>query len=269
MTVSVRGRDAARISLTVDDTDRAFRRRSGRGSSIDSIGPPTSRAGPASGLAIADAIVRATNGRWRVDSSPRGGGARMAVLLGSAPDGPSAVTVSKETRAAVCGHDRHRLPTRGSHDRCHSLGQAVRFGAIGDRQHRSPDHRPVQPSASGSAAAGRRSPTPRRRLLVTHAVGNTAANRRLTFGVRGRARAAPGPPGRPGRPGRALAITTLAIGLLDRLSTPSEPAGRARACWSAPTPSPPICRFVLLRTLIARSGRRDTQSPINLERTSS
>ena len=70
--------ERTRIGLVVDDTgpgipedERArifdrFHRASDQGS------------GAGLGLAIADAIVRATNGRWRVDGAP-GGGARMAV----------------------------------------------------------------------------------------------------------------------------------------------------------------------------------------------
>jgi len=70
--------ERTRIGLVVDDTgpgipedERArifdrFHRASDQGS------------GAGLGLAIADAIVRATSGRWRVDGAP-GGGARMAV----------------------------------------------------------------------------------------------------------------------------------------------------------------------------------------------
>ena len=70
--------ERTRIGLVVDDTgpgipedERArifdrFHRASDQGS------------GAGLGLAIADAIVRATSGRWRVEAAP-GGGARMAV----------------------------------------------------------------------------------------------------------------------------------------------------------------------------------------------
>ena len=54
------------------------RRRSASGSSTASTAPPTRAREPASGLAIADGIVRATHGRWRVGTSSLGG-ASMAV----------------------------------------------------------------------------------------------------------------------------------------------------------------------------------------------
>ncbi len=51
------------------------------------------------GLAIADAIVQATSGRWRVDSAP-GGGARMAVSWEGAFSGPrEPAQVTSSTRA--------------------------------------------------------------------------------------------------------------------------------------------------------------------------
>jgi signal transduction histidine kinase len=92
--------DRARIALIVEDSgpgipedDRArifdrFHRAS------------EEQDGAGLGLAIADAIVRATSGRWRVDSAPSGG-ARMAVSWDRAFGGPREPVVAKSsTRAA-------------------------------------------------------------------------------------------------------------------------------------------------------------------------
>ena len=101
--------------------------------------------------------------------------------------------------------------------------------------------------------------------LITTTVGNTAANRRLTFGVRGRADIVRDHLAGLAGLGVALAITTTAIGLLDAAVV--RP-GRAieLAVLVAANAFATICRFGLLRTLIVRGGRPAPTS-INLERT--
>jgi two-component system sensor histidine kinase CiaH len=70
--------DGARVQLTVDDAGPGIPE-SERGQVFDRFHRATdSGAGAGLGLAIGDAIVRATGGRWRLDTSPAGG-ARMAV----------------------------------------------------------------------------------------------------------------------------------------------------------------------------------------------
>ena len=77
VTVSVVA-DRTRISLIVDDQGPGIPEPE-RARIFDRFHRATDQQGGAGlGLAIADAIVRATNGRWRVESAP-GGGARMAV----------------------------------------------------------------------------------------------------------------------------------------------------------------------------------------------
>ena len=70
--------ERTRISLVVDDTGPGIPEAE-RARIFDRFHRANeSQGGAGLGLAIADAIVRATNGRWRVESAP-GGGARMAV----------------------------------------------------------------------------------------------------------------------------------------------------------------------------------------------
>ena len=73
--------DGARASVTVDDTGPGIPRDE-QARIFDRFHRATATSGEASGaglgLAIADAIVRATGGRWTVGSAP-GGGARFAV----------------------------------------------------------------------------------------------------------------------------------------------------------------------------------------------
>jgi len=70
--------ERTRISLVVDDTGPGIPEAE-RARVFDRFHRANeSQGGAGLGLAIADAIVRATNGRWRVESAP-GGGARMAV----------------------------------------------------------------------------------------------------------------------------------------------------------------------------------------------
>ena len=82
-------RDGGRVALTVDDSgpgippgerDRIFdrfHRGDGEGAASGGAGPEGAP-GAGLGLAIADAIVRATGGRWQVGESPAGG-ARLSV----------------------------------------------------------------------------------------------------------------------------------------------------------------------------------------------
>jgi two-component system OmpR family sensor kinase len=70
--------DGARVALTVDDSGPGIPETE-RTRIFDRFHRATdSQGGAGLGLAIADAIVRATGGRWRVASAPDGG-ARMAV----------------------------------------------------------------------------------------------------------------------------------------------------------------------------------------------
>ncbi|HEY7826707.1 MAG TPA: HAMP domain-containing sensor histidine kinase [Candidatus Limnocylindrales bacterium] len=70
--------ERARVSLVVDDHGPGIPAGE-RARIFDRFHRATEQQGGAGlGLAIADAIVRATNGRWRVETGP-GGGARMAV----------------------------------------------------------------------------------------------------------------------------------------------------------------------------------------------
>jgi signal transduction histidine kinase len=70
--------DGSRVALTVDDSGPGIPQAE-RTRIFDRFHRATDEAGGAGlGLAIADAIVRATGGRWRVASSPSGG-ARMGV----------------------------------------------------------------------------------------------------------------------------------------------------------------------------------------------
>jgi putative flippase GtrA len=103
--------------------------------------------------------------------------------------------------------------------------------------------------------------------LTATAVGNTAANRRLTFGVRGRRSL--------GRDhlagliahGVALSITTPAAALLAAVA-PTVGRPVELAVLIAANALATIARFVLLRSWIA-GDRRVAPSPMNLERTTS
>jgi signal transduction histidine kinase len=75
--------DGSRVGLTVDDSGSGIPE-GDRSRIFDRFHRATDRQGGAGlGLAIADAIVRATGGRWKVGSAPAGG-ARMAVTWGRA-----------------------------------------------------------------------------------------------------------------------------------------------------------------------------------------
>jgi putative flippase GtrA len=101
--------------------------------------------------------------------------------------------------------------------------------------------------------------------LVVTAVGNTAANRRLTFGVRGRGSMLHDQAAGLAAFGIALLLTTVSIAILD-LAAPG--AGRAveLLVLVAANAAATITRFVLLRTWIAPSPR-GTLRPADLERT--
>ncbi len=90
--------------------------------------------------------------------------------------------------------------------------------------------------------------------LIVTAIGNTAANRRLTFAVRDRAGALRDQVGGLVALGVALAITTAAVGLLGVLA---PGAGRAveLAVLVAANVLATACRFLLLRRWIAGPRR--------------
>jgi glycosyltransferase involved in cell wall biosynthesis len=103
--------------------------------------------------------------------------------------------------------------------------------------------------------------------LIATTVGNTAANRRLTFGVRGRADLVRDHLAGLAGLGAALTITTFSIGVLD--STVHQPSRASElVVLVGANAIATVCRFGLLRALIARNGRRAATS-INLERTPS
>jgi putative flippase GtrA len=91
--------------------------------------------------------------------------------------------------------------------------------------------------------------------LVLTAVGNTAANRRLTFGVRGRASMVRDQVGGLVALGVALALTTVSVNLL-AIFAPG--AGRLveLAVLVAANALATVVRFVLLRTWIAGDAQR-------------
>jgi signal transduction histidine kinase len=79
--------ERTRISLVVDDSGPGIPEDE-RARIFDRFHRATAEQGGAGlGLAIADAIVRATGGRWRVEGAPSGG-ARMAVSWERAFSGP-------------------------------------------------------------------------------------------------------------------------------------------------------------------------------------
>jgi signal transduction histidine kinase len=88
------GSDGGRIALTVDDSgpgipDDERPRIFDRFHRANDVG-----GGAGLGLAIADAIVRATGGRWKIGSAPSGG-ARMSVSW------PRAFAASRETASTA------------------------------------------------------------------------------------------------------------------------------------------------------------------------
>jgi glycosyltransferase involved in cell wall biosynthesis/putative flippase GtrA len=103
--------------------------------------------------------------------------------------------------------------------------------------------------------------------LIATTVGNTAANRRLTFGVRGRTDLVRDHLAGLAGLAAALTITTLSIGVLD--STVHHPSRATELLVLVGANAlATVCRFGLLRALIARNGRQAATS-IHLERTPS
>lgn len=129
-----------------------------------------------------------------------------------------------------------------------TAGQAVRFGAIGVVSTIAyvalyAALRVAAPAAVANAVA-----------LVVTAVGNTAANRRLTFAVRGRARLAHDHAAGLLAFGAALLITTAAISVLQRVA-PGAGRGAELAVLVAANATATLVRFLLLRTAIDGAGR--------------
>ena len=89
--------------------------------------------------------------------------------------------------------------------------------------------------------------------LVVTAIGNTAANRRLTFRITGRETMLRDQAAGLGAFGLALAITTGAVGLLERVA-PNPGRALEIVVLVAANGLATVARFVLLRTWI--SGRR-------------
>jgi len=99
VTVSVEP-DRARVALVVDDSGPGIPEAE-RGRIFDRFHRASEEQGGAGlGLAIGDAIVRATNGRWRVEQAPSGG-ARLAVSWERAFSGPREAGVAKPTTRAA------------------------------------------------------------------------------------------------------------------------------------------------------------------------
>ena len=116
--------------------------------------------------------------------------------------------------------------------------------------------RTAEPAALANAAA-----------LIATTIGNTAANRRLTFAVRGRADLLRDHLAGMAGLGVALMITTVSIGVLDAaVARPGRLLELAVLVGANALAT--ICRFGLLRAFIAR-GSRPATTPINLERTPS
>lgn len=100
-------------------------------------------------------------------------------------------------------------------------------------------------------------------LLIT-AVGNTAANRRLTFGVRDRDRLARDHAGGLFAFGAALAITTIAVVVLHAI-TATPPRALELVVLIGANGLATIVRFVMLRAWITR-GRRPSESSLSLRK---
>ena len=95
--------------------------------------------------------------------------------------------------------------------------------------------------------------------LVVTAIGNTAANRRITFAVRDRTGAVRDQVGGLVALGFALAITTLAVGVLGAVA-PATSRLVELAVLVAANVLATICRFLLLRRWIAGSRRATATS---------
>jgi len=102
--------------------------------------------------------------------------------------------------------------------------------------------------------------------LVVTAVGNTAANRRLTFGVRGSASMVRDQVAGLVALGIALGLTTVSIGALD-IVAPDPGRGVELAVLVAANAAATVTRFVLLRAWIARPSHPTALIPARIERT--
>ena len=84
MTVTVGG-ETSRVHLTVEDTGPGIPAAQ-RAHIFDRFHRASDAPGGAGlGLAIADAVVRATAGHWEIGDAPQGGGARMSVWWHAQP----------------------------------------------------------------------------------------------------------------------------------------------------------------------------------------
>jgi two-component system sensor histidine kinase CiaH len=89
------GLDGSRVQLTVDDSGPGIPE-ADRARVFDRFHRGTeSKSGAGLGLAIADAIVRATDGRWRIGSSPQGG-ASLSVAWPRAFSGPRESAIRRQ-----------------------------------------------------------------------------------------------------------------------------------------------------------------------------
>jgi putative flippase GtrA len=113
--------------------------------------------------------------------------------------------------------------------------------------------------------------------LVVTAIGNTAANRRLTFGVRGRASMIRDQVAGLAAFAIALLLTSASIAILDRVA-PDAGRGFELVVLVAANAAATVTRFVLLRSWISRAPRtaaaasgslaaRSALQPAHLERT--
>ena len=104
-------------------------------------------------------------------------------------------------------------------------------------------------------AASRRCRRPGGQLLalLLTAVANTAANRRLTFGVRGRGRRRRGTRRRAWSSSpSASPLTSGSLAALHAADATPVARGANSACWSPRTSPPPLLRFLLFRAWVFR-----------------
>ena len=148
---------------------------------------------------------------------------------------------------------RHAVPTTPRRGR--ALRQAGTFAAIGVVSTIAYVAlyallRPAVPAELANAAA----------LLAT-AIGNTAANRRLTFAVRGRAGLARDHAAGLLALGAALAITSAALAVL-QVAAPGAPPAIEVAVLVAANVAATLVRFLLLRFALER-GRPRLSPPVS------
>jgi putative flippase GtrA len=148
---------------------------------------------------------------------------------------------------------RHAVPA-SRRRRGHALRQAGTFAAIGIVSTLAYVAlyallRPAAPAELANAAA----------LLAT-AIGNTAANRRLTFAVRGRAGLARDHAAGLLALGAALAITSAALAVL-QVAAPGAPQAIEVAVLVAANAAVTLVRFLLLREAL-HPGRPRVSPPV-------